>query len=172
MTKQRTRSAGTFDSKGSTREQCSRKRDRTQIRRGDNPLVGLPQMHHEHLELLAQETELSAAVDVGAPAAEICRRLTQLLESVQRHFDSEEELMRSNSFPELKQHSDEHRRLIRQMSGVRDEVGSGAMSRCGALALFVRCWVEQHMASSDARFVYFLHEEKNRRRPNLISLAQ
>ena len=80
--------------------------------------------------------------------------------------------MRSNGFPGLKQHSDEHRRLIEQMSGLRDDVDSGVIRRCGALALFVRSWAEQHIAGPDAKFVHFLDEGKTGCRSSGTSMVQ
>jgi len=124
-------------------------------------------MDREHLQLLVQEVEFSAAVDAEASRAEILVRLTQLLKSFQRHFDSEEELMRASSFPGLKQHSDEHLKLIAQMSGLRDDLYSGVINRCSALALFVGCWTEQHMAGPDMHFANFLKRGEDRVRSEL-----
>ena len=119
-------------------------------------------MDREHLELHAQEIAFSAAVVAGAPRAELFIRATWLLEDFQRHFDSEESLMRSNNFPGLEPHIEEHRKLIEQMSGLRDDIGSGVISRYDALAVFVRLWVEQHVAGLDTDFARFLGEKKAR----------
>jgi hemerythrin len=165
MAKQRT-VAGKIDSSVSTGEQPPRKSDRTQTRGGDNP-TGRAQMDREHLELHVREIEFSAAVVSGASRAELFIRATQLLEAFRYHFDSEESLMRSNTFPGLEPHIEEHRKLIEQMSGLRDDIGSGVISRCDALAVFVRLWSEQHMAGPDTQFARFLDEEKARCGPNL-----
>ena len=90
----------------------------TQTRWGDN-LVSVPQIDREHLELIVQVNEFSSAVDAGVSRAGLEMRLTQLMEGFRSHFDSEEGLMRLNRFPGLKLHSDEHRKLIGQMSGLR-----------------------------------------------------
>ena len=134
----------------------------TQTRRGGNLSSALPQMEREHLELHAGEIAFSAAVVAGAPRAELFIRATQLLEDFQRHFESEEGLMRFSKFPGLEPHMEEHRKLIEQMSGLRDDIGSGVISRCDALALFVRLWAEQHVAGPDASFARFLARKKTR----------
>ena len=145
--------------------------DTTQIRTGGNLRVAVPQMDREHLELHAQEIAFSAAVVAGASRAELFIRATWLLEDFQRHFDSEEGLMRSSNFPGLEPHLDEHRKLIEQMSGLRDDIGSGVISRCDALAVFVRLWVEQHVAGPDAHFASFLAGEKSRGEPTSFPMA-
>lgn len=134
--------------------------------RSDNLLLAMPaplsvpRMDHEHLELIAQANEFIAEVDAEASRAELEMHLTLLIDAFQRHFSSEEGLMRSNSFPGLKLHSDEHRKLIEQMSGLRDDLGSGIVNRCYALVHFVRIWTEQHITRTDADFAHFLHEKK------------
>ena len=109
----------------------------TQTRRGGNLIAALPQMEREHLELHAGEIAFSAAVVAGAPRAEIFIRATQLLEDFQRHFESEEGLMRFSKFPGLEPHMEEHRKLIEQMSGLRDDIGSDVIS--GAMPLHSSC---------------------------------
>jgi hemerythrin len=154
--------AAKMDSSVSTCEQLTRNSDTQQIRRGGNLQLAVPQMDREHLELHAQEIAFSAAVVAGAPRAELFIRATWLLEDFRRHFDSEEALMRSNNFPALELHIEEHRKLIEQMNGLRDDIGSGVISRCDALAVFVRLWVEQHVAGPDTHFAQFLAGEGSR----------
>jgi hemerythrin-like metal-binding protein len=128
-------------------------------------------LDREHHELHAQEIAFSAAVVAGASRAELFIRATWLLEDFQRHFDSEESLMRSNNFPGLEPHLEEHRKLIEQMCGLRDDIGSGVVSRCDALAVFVRLWTEQHVAGPDTAFAHFLAGKKVRCGPGSFPLA-
>jgi hemerythrin-like metal-binding protein len=115
-------------------------------------------MDREHLKLIAQVNEFSAAVDTGASRAELETRLTQLIEGFQEHFKSEEGLMQTSTFPGLHVHADEHRKLIGQMSGFRDDLESGAIGLCQALVLFVRVWTEEHMMGLDRGFARFLKD--------------
>jgi hemerythrin-like metal-binding protein len=95
-----------------------------------------------------------------------------LLEDFQRHFDSEEGLMKSTDFPGLQPHAEEHRKLIAQMSGFRDDIGTGVIRRCDALASFVRLWADQHLAGPDAQFARFLDEQEARRAALGFSVVQ
>jgi hemerythrin-like metal-binding protein len=142
------------------------------IRRADHTVMCLTQMDREHWMLLAQKNEFTAAVNAGASRAELFIRLTQLTEGFQSHFDSEEGMMRSSNFTGLKLHTDEHRKLIGQIGGLRDGLGSGIVNRCDALGHFVRLWTEQHMTGPDASFAHFLHEEAIYSRPTLLSIPQ
>ncbi len=57
------------------------------------------------------------------------------------------------------------------MSGLRDDIGSGVVSRCDALAVFVRLWADQHMAGPDAHFAGFLEEQNARRVASMASVV-
>ena len=126
----------------------------------DNLLLSVPLMDNQHRELIAVVNEFSTAVDAGASRAELELRVTQLIEAFQAHFVSEEGLMQSNGFPGLTLHADEHRKLIAQMTALRDGLGSGDVKLCDALALFVRLWTEQHIAGLDKTFAQFLTDGK------------
>ena len=123
-------------------------------------LLSVPQVDREHGALIAQVNEFSVAVDLGAVRGELEIRLTQLIEGFQRHFESEEALMEANGYPGLKAHAGEHRKLIAEMTELRDGLGSGGIQLCGALALFARLWTERHILGADADFARFLHEGK------------
>ena len=122
--------------------------------------------------LLALEIEFSAAVTAGASRAELFIRLSQLVEVFQSHFDTEEVSMQLNGFPGLKLHAEEHRKLIRQIGYLRDDIGTGVISRCDALALFVRLWTEQHMAGLDLHYQDFLREKDAWCAPSPVCMVQ
>ena len=122
----------------------------------DHLLLSVPQIDNQHRKLIAAVNEFSVAVDAGSSRAELELRVTQLMEAFQAHFVSEERLMQSSSFPGLAPHADEHRKLIAQLTGLRDGLGSGDVKICDALALFVRIWTEQHIAGPDRTFAHFL----------------
>jgi hemerythrin-like metal-binding protein len=126
----------------------------------DHLLLSVPQMDNQHRMLIALVNEFSAAVDAGSSRADLELHLTQLLEGFRGHFASEEALMQSSSFPGLTLHADEHSKLIAQMTGLRDGLGSGNIMLCNALALFVRLWTEQHIAGADRTFAQFLGDGK------------
>ena len=129
-------------------------------------------MDDEHRVLISQANEYSAAVDAGASRAELELRMTQLIEAFQLHFKSEEGLMRSSNFPGLTLHADQHRKLIAQMTGLRDGLGSGGVQLCNALMLFARLWTEQHITGPDTAFAQFLHDGKAGCGSGLLSIGQ
>ena len=138
----------------------------------ENLSLSVPSMDQEHGELIAQESEFSAAVEAEASRAELAMLLTRLIGAFQDHFESEEELMRSNGFLGWEPHLEEHRKLLGQLSGLRDDLDSGSVNRCFALAHFVRLWSEQHMKGSDSTLAHFLHNGQAGRGTALVSIEQ
>ena len=143
----------------------------TQTMSVDRLLLSVPQMDAQHRALICQANEYSDAVDSGASRAELELRLTQLIEGFAIHFVSEEGLMQSNSFPGLTPHAAEHRKLIEQMTALRDCVAAGDVQICSALAVYMRLWTEQHIEGLDRTFAQFLHDG-NGRGSGLFSIAQ
>ena len=80
--------------------------------------------------------------------------------------------MRVNGFPGLERHSAEHRKLIRQIRELRDDLESGVVKLCETLAGFVGLWAEQHIAGPDAYFAQFLNEKGNACEPHAPSVLQ
>jgi hemerythrin len=130
----------------------------TELIWGDHLLLSVPHMDDEHRALISQTNECSAAAEAGTSRPAFKLRLTRLIEAFQVHFDSEEDLMRSSSFPGLAAHAEEHRKLIEQMTGLRDNLGAGGVQVGGALALYVRLWAEQHITGQDLCFAQFLRD--------------
>jgi hemerythrin len=129
-----------------------------QARCGDTLLLSLSQLDREHWELIAEENEFAGALEKGASRAELEMRLSRLIQAFQSHFQSEEGLMRLNGFPGLARHAAEHRKLIRQIQELRDDLDSGVVKLCETLAGFVRLWTERHITGPDARFAQFLQK--------------
>jgi hemerythrin len=130
---------------------------------GENLTLSVPEMDQEHAGLISLADEFIAAVHAEASRAELEVRLTQLIAAFAAHFQGEEESMRSGNFPGLTAHASEHSRLIAQMSELRDDLASGSVNVCAALAVFVRLWTEQHIQGPDAVFAQFLKREDARR---------
>ena len=122
----------------------------------DHLLLSVPQLDNQHRDLIAMVNDFLTAADARASRDDLEPRMTRLVRAFQVHFDSEEGMMRSSGYPGFAAHGDEHRKLIEQMTGLRDSVGTGEVQACGALVLFVRLWTEQHITGADHAFAEFL----------------
>jgi hemerythrin-like metal-binding protein len=129
---------------------------------GETPVLSVPDIDREHTELIEMANAFAGALDGDASRAELDLRLRHLIVEFQNHCASEEELMQSHAYPGLASHADEHRKLVAQMTALRDDLSAGAVSLCNGLGQFVRIWTEQHIAGADANFAGFLHGQNRR----------
>jgi hemerythrin-like metal-binding protein len=125
---------------------------------GEQLLVFVPRLDAEHHRLLAQSNQFAGAVAEGATSAELEVRLKNLIDSFEQHCESEEEAMRNAGYPQAAEHTEEHRRLIAQIKGLRDDLSAGSVQVCNALAVFVQVWTERHIAGPDAALAVYLRE--------------
>ena len=126
---------------------------------GSELVLFVPQMDREHREMLTHAQSLRAAVTGGGmPRDEVQLLLEKLIDSVKKHFASEEALMLSSGYHGGTAHREEHRRLLEQVYVVEKELPLGRIEVGGALACFVEEWMGQHILGPDKQFAVFLNE--------------
>lgn len=111
----------------------------------------------EHEEVLRSLGGFRNAVTLGRPKCELREMLAGFVAIVEKHFASEEELMRSSGYEGVSAHRAEHQRLFGQLQSVKEEFASGAINPGGALALFVEVWTVQHIELQDGPFIEYLN---------------
>ena len=113
--------------------------------------VGHEEVDRQHARLVALVNEVNAAL-AGPDADAALDKLLTLRQATKRHFESEEDMMRAEGHPDLKEHMAAHRMLIRDM----DE----ACSRCRAgrieetrdfVARGLKYWFVDHVTHWDER---------------------
>ena len=118
----------------------------------------VPQLDDEHREIVRRSGDLCAALTGGRPKHEINILLAGFIDSVRRHFASEEELMRATGYPGYAGHRSEHQRLMAQLFSLAEGFASGAIDDASeALARLVGSWSEDHIRVADSHFARFLH---------------
>jgi hemerythrin-like metal-binding protein len=113
-------------------------------------------IYREHRDVLESLDKLRGAIKLSRPERELKRRLAGFVSAIEKHFASEEGLMRSSGYHGAGAHAAEHRRLFGQIGIVKDEFAAGAINPGGALALFVEVWTTHHIERQDNRFIEYL----------------
>ena len=109
--------------------------------------------HEGQTDLLtALETELLGAQD----KARLGELLGRLIEFTEIHFMSEQVLMRERAYPGLPAHEAEHDRLMEQMRGFQNRIGSGECSLTPGDVSALRDWVLNHIRTKDTAFARYL----------------
>ena len=86
--------------------------------------TGVPQVDHEHRELVALINELPPVLDEG-PCDEALQVLGEINAGIAAHFALEERLMREQSYDEYGEHKADHDRLLDELRDLMDDYEAG-----------------------------------------------
>lgn len=109
-------------------------------------VLGVPEMDVTHEEFAHLAREVAHAGD-----EDFANLFDILLDHTQRHFDSENRLMRQYGFPAVAEHEGEHRRVLGELGHMRRAIDEG---RARLARLYVSQglpdWFRNHQATMDA----------------------
>lgn len=113
--------------------------------------VGIDAVDHEHRELIDLINRLHSellANDAGLSAEPF---FGDLLKAISSHFALEEQFMRERRYDQLRQHKDDHERLLDDIRDIMDDfVNQGSVVNA-ELATRLDAWFTRHFETHDAR---------------------
>lgn len=119
----------------------------------DSYKIGDPEVDQQHQYLFELTNEFIAADSLSA-----MRSLMILLyKHTREHFEAEEQLMRSVSFPGLALHQEHHNQLLSRLSELSMDVGKGFMNKPAIVGLMTD-WATKHIPLEDAQVVAFMKQ--------------
>lgn len=114
--------------------------------------TGIPDVDHEHRELVDLINSLHERLGVDAGHDEIARFLGEVFARISAHFALEETIMRKHRYDEYAAHKADHERLLDDIRDIMDAHEAGAYANArDALAGAVRDWFVEHFKTRDAR---------------------
>lgn len=84
-------------------------------------LLGVPEMDDTHRDFVELVNQLEYA-----DKTEFITLFDKLLAHTEAHFESENALMRASSFPAIREHMDEHQRVLSELRRINDRVKEGS----------------------------------------------
>jgi hemerythrin-like metal-binding protein len=115
--------------------------------------TGVPDVDHEHRELVGLINALADQVESGASRQQIQIFLGEVFAKIAAHFALEESIMRKHGYDEYPEHKAEHERLLDEIRDIMDEAEADFSA---ALSEVVREWFVNHFKSKDARLHFKL----------------
>ena len=114
--------------------------------------TGVPDVDHEHRELVDLINTLHERIAAGEDRARISEFLGEVFARIAAHFALEESIMRKHRYDEYEAHKAEHEQLLDDIRGIMDDVENdpGEDYRA-ALSATVRDWFVNHFKTKDAR---------------------
>jgi hemerythrin len=106
----------------------------------------------QHQELIGILNRLFVAVSEQESVAGIEYILDELVKYTQFHFELEEGLMQRANYPEFEAHRQTHKKLIQQLSELRDKVERGEEHLYFEILGFVKDWLRGHILDVDRQY--------------------
>ena len=112
----------------------------------------------QHQELFDHINSFFNSIDKEFSHETTLRTLNYLVKYVRFHFGTEEELMESNEYKELKIHKAAHRKLVDSLMGCYKKLISegNAISVKDELTELLQVWFVDHIMTHDQRLAAFL----------------
>ena len=123
----------------------------------DEFAIGLPDVDHEHRELIAMiNAAHESLVGRDADAGRIVAALGEIHARIAAHFALEEREMRRLNYVALGEHKDDHERLLDDILDIMDAVESPRDYDPEALGARLSKWFTGHFRTHDSRLHLWL----------------
>lgn len=114
--------------------------------------TGVPDVDHEHRELVDLINDLDAKIASGDERSRILEFLGEVFARIAAHFALEESIMRKHRYDEYQAHKSEHEQLLDDIRDIMDNVENDPSEDYrAALSGTVRDWFVNHFKTRDAR---------------------
>ena len=113
--------------------------------------VGVPDVDHEHQELIALINELYDAISGDTDEYTVMDFLGEIYAHVSAHFALEEKIMRERKYDQYAEHKADHEVLLDELRDIMDDYEENAYFSDEAFAQAVGKWFSEHFRNRDAR---------------------
>ena len=123
--------------------------------------IGIAEIDNDHKHLVRLTQKLFGAL-ISSQAAEHMREiLHELINYTRYHFDNEEVLMLKYGYPDIENHKEQHKKLIKQVLDISDRIlTEGESEQLGDDVFeFLKRWLVDHIINEDLRFRDFLPQK-------------
>jgi hemerythrin-like metal-binding protein len=114
--------------------------------------VGLPEVDHEHREMIAMINTLQLESASGAEIASLVAALGEIHARISAHFALEEKCMTSLGYDGYAEHKADHERLLDDLRDIMDEVATSGRFDPAVFGARLTAWFVGHFSTLDARF--------------------
>jgi hemerythrin len=118
--------------------------------------VHIPEIDKQHRRLFELSSDLHNAVMAGKGKAVLEKALDRLVDYANVHFATEEHMMWQYKFPQAEAHKMQHAQLTAQVTDLQKRSHRGEKNLSISAIVFLKDWLEQHIAGSDQRYSEFI----------------
>jgi hemerythrin-like metal-binding protein len=118
--------------------------------------VGVPEVDHEHRELIRLINLLHDALEQSQSAPRVRAALGEVHVAISAHFALEEKDMQAWGYAGYAEHKRDHERLLDELRDLMDGIEEAIPPDTNAFGARVNAWFETHFQTHDARLHGFL----------------
>lgn len=117
----------------------------------DQYALGVPEVDHEHRELIALINDLYQSMLATTSDVDVDDFLGELYARISAHFALEEKIMRDNNYDEYADHKEDHERLLDGIRDLMDDYEDGVQVDIEQFGKRLDDWFSEHFRTRDAR---------------------
>ncbi len=117
----------------------------------DKFLVGVPEVDHEHRELIRLINSLHESLSRQQSTELVRATLGEIHAGISAHFALEEKNMQSWRYPDFAEHKRDHERLLDELHDFLDACEQQMPPDTDAFGARLNAWFETHFQTHDAR---------------------
>ena len=117
----------------------------------DEFCVGIPDVDHEHQEIINLINNLHDAMGGENATLSVMDFLGEIYSHVSAHFALEEKIMRTHKYDQYTEHKADHERLLDELRDIMDDYEENAYFSDKEFAGQVERWFTDHFKTKDAR---------------------
>lgn len=121
-------------------------------------IIGVQAMDDQHGVLMDTLNELRRMLVRGSDRREICIQVERLIEFTQMHFQSEEQLLVQQGFPDVESHREAHHALLGRLYTALEQLHREEPVHFSALLEFLPAWYHDHVEQVDQPYGVWLNE--------------
>lgn len=118
--------------------------------------LGLPVMDETHAEFIDLVNQLEQA-----DAREFKRLFIKLFAHTEQHFNAEDALMEQSHFPAIREHREEHRRVLGELHRIAGKVTRGSTTLGRAYVAELPNWFRLHLLTMDSALAAHLQRSES-----------
>jgi hemerythrin-like metal-binding protein len=118
--------------------------------------IGIPDVDHEHRQLVGLINELHATLSAGESDLAVMDFLGEIYAHIAAHFALEEKIMRERHYDQFRDHKEDHERLLDELRDIMDDYEENAYFSDAEFAGRIERWFSEHFRTRDARLHRYL----------------
>jgi len=113
--------------------------------------VGIPDVDHEHRELIGLINQLHESLIQPGPDDNIAEFLGEIFARISAHFALEEKVMRQRGYDQYLDHKEDHEKLLDEIRDIMDNHELKGQYSDTELSSHLKHWFADHFKHKDAR---------------------